>query len=112
MRTLIISIYNAGKITIEDLYNLKEDDIIRIIENSKYKNIYKKWKYSKRVRVSNVEPKNVYYVHHGAKARYINPLVNGIRITDICKLSRKMIDKNLEYDMSKYVFICGINFEE
>lgn len=109
---IVKKLNHAGKITIEDLYNLKEEEIIRIIEKSKYKNIYKKWKCSKRIHVSNVEPKNVYYVHHGAKVRYINPLVNGIRITDICKLSRKMIDKNLEYDMSKYVFICGINFEE
>ena len=99
----------AGKITREDLYNLKESDVIEIIENSKYKDIYKIWKETKKVKFSDEEPKNVYYVKHGAKVRYINPLVNGERISNICKIAKKMIDKNLEYDMSKYVYIDGID---
>ena len=97
-----------GKITREDLYNLKEFDVIEIIENSKYKDIYKIWKETKKVKLSDEEPKNVYYVKHGAKVRYINPLVNGERISNICKIAKNMIDKNLEYDMSKYVYIDGI----
>ena len=98
-----------GKITREDLYNLKESDVIEIIENSKYKDIYKIWKETKKVKLSDEEPKNVYYVKHGAKVRYINPLVNGERISNICKITKNMIDKNLEYDMSKYVYIDGID---
>ena len=98
-----------GKITREDLYNLKESDVIEIIENSKYKDIYKIWKETKKVKFSDEEPKNVYYVKHCAKVRYINPLVNGERISNICKIAKKMIDKNLEYDMSKYVYIDGID---
>ena len=99
-----------GKITREDLYNLKESDVIEIIENSKYKDIYNIWKGVKKVKISDVEPKNVYYVKHGVKVRYINPLVNGERIYDICKIAKNMIDKNLEYDMSNYVYIDDINF--
>ena len=99
-----------GKISREDLYNLKESDVIEIIEDSKYKNIYKIWKETKKVKLSDIEPQNVYYVKHGAKVRYINPLVNGQRISDICKIAKNMIEKNLEYDMSKYVYIDGINF--
>jgi len=99
-----------GKISIEDLYNLKESDVIEIIENSKYKSIYKIWKETKKVKLSDEEPKNVYYVKHGAKVRYINPLVNGERISDICEISKNMINKNLSYDMSKYVYIDGIDF--
>ena len=98
-----------GKITREDLYTLKESDVIEIIENSKYKDIYKIWKETKNVKHSDEEPKNVYYVKHGAKVRYINPLVNGKRISNICKIAKNMIDKNLEYDMSKYVYIDGID---
>ena len=98
-----------GKITREDLYNLKESDVIEIIENSKYKDIYKIWKEAKKVTLSDEEPKNVYYVKHGVKVRYINPLVNGERISNICKIAKNMIDKNLEYDMSKYVYIDGID---
>ena len=98
-----------GKITREDLYNLKESDVIEIIENSKYKDIYKIWKETKKVKLSDEEPKNVYYVKLGAKVRYIDPLVNGKRITDICKLAKNMIDKNLSYDMTKYVYIDDID---
>lgn len=100
-----------GKITREDLYNLKESDVIGIIENSRYKDMYNIWKETKKVELSDDEPQNVYYVKHGAKVRYINPLVNGQRISDICKNAKNMIDKNLEYDMSKYVYIDGINFK-
>ena len=106
---IIKSLNNDGKITKQDLYNLKEQDVIKIIENSKYNNIYKIWKTSKKVKVSNDKPEDVYYVNHGAKVRYINPLVNGKRISEICKIAKNMIDKNLEYDMTKYVYIDGIN---
>ena len=106
---IIKKLSEDGKITREDLYNLKESDVIEIIENSKYKDIYKIWKETKKVKLSDEEPKNVYYVKHGAKVRYINPLVNGERISNICKIAKNMIDKNLEYDMSKYVYIDGID---
>lgn len=92
-------------IQINDLYNLKEKDVLKIIENSKYKDQYRLWKECKKVKSSLEKPKDVYYIKHGAKIRYINPLVNGQRITDICKIAKKMIDKNLAYDMSKYVYI-------
>ena len=92
-------------LTIDDLYNLKESDVIKMIENHKYKNIFNIWKKAKKVKTSIEEPKNVYYVHHGAKIRYIDPLVNGERISNACKIAKKMIDKNLSYDMTKYVYL-------
>ena len=93
------------KISKEDLYKLKESDIINIIENSKYKDIFNTWKTAKKVKVSTEEPKNVYYVHHGAKVRYIDPLFNGLRMSSSCKIAKKMIDNNLAYDMDKYVYL-------
>lgn len=106
----IIKRLNEEKvITKPDLYNLKESDIIKIIENSKYANIYDIWKSAKKVRTSIEEPKDVYYVHHGAKTRYIDPLVEGKRISKICKIADKMIKKNLSFDMDKYVFL-NFNF--
>ena len=93
------------KIELKDLYEKKEADIIKIIENSKYGDIFNTWRKAKKVKASKEEPKDVYYVHHGAKIRYINPLVNGERISDICKIAKKMIDKNLSYDMDNYVYL-------
>ena len=96
---------NENKISKKDLYELKESDIINIIENSKYNNIFNIWKNAKKVKISKEEPKNVYYVHHGAKVRYIDPLFNGERISKRCKIANKMIENNLAYDMNNYVYL-------
>ena len=92
-------------LTLEDLYNLKESEVIEMIENHEYKEIFNTWKKAKKVKTSDEEPKDVYYVHHGAKVRYIDPLVNGERISNICKIAKSMIDKSLSYDMTKYVYL-------
>lgn len=106
----IIKKLNEEKIILKsDLYNLKESEVIRIIENSKYKEIYNIWKNAKKVKISDERPYNVYYVHHGAKIRYIDPLVKGKRISEICKIAKNMIAKNLSYDMNKYVYL-DMNF--
>ena len=92
-------------ITKEDLYNMKESEVIEIIENSKYKDIFNIWKNAKNIKVSKEKPENVYFVHHGAKIRYIDPLVNKRRISSISKEAKKEIDKNLSYDMNNYVYL-------
>ena len=92
-------------ITKNDLYNLKEKDIIKIIENSKYSKIFNIWRKAKRIHSSNEPPKNVYYVKQKSKIRYIDPLVNNKRISNICLISKKCIDKNLKYNMDNYVYL-------
>ena len=94
-----------GKIRKEDLYKLKEREIINIIENSKYKDVFLLWKKAKKVKVSKEKPQDVYYVHHGAKVRYIDPLYKGVRITKCCKVAQNMIEKNLAYNMDNYVYL-------
>ena len=96
---------NEHKISKEDLYNLKESEVIDIIELSKYNDVFNLWKNATKVKTSKEEPKDVYYVHHGAKIRYIDPLVNGERISVICKIANNMINKNLSYDMNNYVYL-------
>ena len=102
---IIKKLNEDGLITKEDLYNKKESEIIEIIENSKYKEIFNIWKNAKNVKVSKEKPKNVYFVHHGAKIRYIDPLVNKRRISIISEEAKKEIDKNLSYDMNNYVYL-------
>ena len=94
-----------NKISKKDLYELKESEVIDIIESSKYNDIFNIWKNAKKVKLSKEEPKNVYYVHHGAKIRYIDPLFNGERISKCCKIANKMIENNLSYDMNNYVYL-------
>ena len=102
---IIKKLNEDGLITKEDLYNMKESEVIEIIENSKYKDIFNTWKNAKNVKVSKEKPKNVYFVHHGAKIRYIDPLVNKRRVSSIIKEAKKEIDKNLSYDMNNYVYL-------
>ncbi len=96
---------DEGKISKNNLYELKESDVIDIIESSRYKEIFNIWRKAKKVKVSKERPENVYYVHHGAKVRYIDPLFNGERISKCCKIANKMIENNLSYDMNNYVYL-------
>lgn len=102
---IIKRLNEEGKVTIDDLYELKESEIIEIIENSDYSEIFNTWRNAKKILVSKEEPKGVYYVNHGSKIRYIDPLVNGKRISSICKLAKRYIDNNLGYDMDNYVYL-------
>ena len=94
-----------GLITKEDLYELKESEVIDIVKKSKYNEAFKKLTNATKVNISKEEPKDLYYVKHGAKVRYIDPLYNGNRISKECKIAKKMIDNNLSYNMDDYVFI-------
>ena len=96
---------DEDKITKADLYRLKESEVIDIIENSKYKDIFNIWRNAKKVKISKEEPKDVYFVHHGAKIRYIDPLWNGERISKQCKIAGKMISSNLAYKMDNYIYL-------
>lgn len=100
-----------NKISKEDLYKLKESDVINIIESSKYNDIFNIWRKAIEVKTSKDEPKGVYFVHHGAKIRYIDPLLNGERIYKVCKVAKKMIDDNLSYNMDNYVYL-DFNFAD
>ncbi|MBR3324734.1 MAG: hypothetical protein IKG14_01630 [Clostridia bacterium] len=94
-----------GLINKEDLYELKESEVIDIVKKSKYNDVFKKLTNATKVNISKEEPKGMYYVKHGAKVRYIDPLYNGNRISKECKITKKMIDNNLSYNMDDYVFI-------
>lgn len=102
---ILKSLNNEGQINITDLYNKKESEIIEIIEKSKFSNIFQIWREAKKIKTSKDEPKDVYYVHHGAKIRYIDPLFNGERISKNCKIAKSYIDKNLSYNMNNYVYL-------
>lgn len=97
-----------GKITKSDLYNLKESEIIKLIEGSKYSNIFEIWRKAKAVE-SSIEspPTTIYSVRCDVKVRYVNPLFSGNRIADVNQSAGEAIAKNLSYKMSDY---CHLNF--
>lgn len=94
-----------GKITLEDLYDKKESDIIEIIQNSKYKDVFNTWAKAKTIHVSSTKPEGVYYVKQKVKVRYIDPLFKGERISKVCKIAKAAIDKNLSYKMDNYIYL-------
>lgn len=100
---------SAGKIHIEDLYERSEAEMIKIIEESEYGEIFNIWRKAKKIKATKTEPKGVYYVHHGSKVRYIDPLVKGVRISGICKIAKNAIEQNLAYDMDNYVYLDEIS---
>lgn len=102
---LIADILKKLRFTIEDLYNLKEKEVIQIIEQSKYSDIFYKWRNAKKIMSSLDKPEKEYFINNHAKIRYINPLLNGKRITEINKAAKEMITNNLSYDMNKYVYL-------
>ena len=88
-----------------DLYHLSEQEIISIINKSRYSEVFNRWKTAKKVTVSKTKPEDVFYINLSSKIRYINPLVNGERIYDIDEESRQVIDSVLNYDMNNYVYL-------
>ena len=94
-----------GKITVQDLYDMKESEVIEIIEKSKYKDVFNAWRNATEIHVSKTKPEGVYSVHEFVKVRYIDPLFKGERMSKACKLAAKMIAKNLAYDMDIYIYL-------
>lgn len=100
-----------GKITRNDLYNLKESEVIDIIKKSKYSDIFQSWRDAREINVSSKPPKSVYSVRCDSKIRYINPLLNGIRIADINSVASEAISNNLSYKPGDYCYL-DFNFPD
>lgn len=102
---IIKRLNNDNVINKSDLYTKKEEEIIDIIRKSNCSSIFNKWEHAREVISSKTKPEGVYYVHHASKIRYINPLVKNSRIYNINKSAKEMIDNNLAYDMSNYIYL-------
>lgn len=94
----------------EDLYNLTEKEVINIIDNSNYARSFNKWRDAKKIETSPEPPEEkVYSIHQSSKIRYIDPLCENNRMSKTCELSKQMIEENLSYDMSSYVYLPDLN---
>lgn len=102
---ILKKVSEEGLISKKDLYELKESEVIGIIKKSKCEPIFNQLINATKVNISKEEPKGIYYVNHGAKIRYIDPLFNGKRISNECKIAKRMIEKNLSYPMDKYIYL-------
>ena len=108
---------SANLISISDLYELSEKEVIERIKNCNKFNIsncFKIWQKSLDVKVSNKKIEDKYCVNIGSKKRYIDCLVktsNGInRISDISVKARNNIKSCLDYDFDRYIYM-DFNFK-
>ena len=102
----IMSLQNL--ITKKDLYELSEKEVIEKIEKYDYAEISQKfdmWKNAHEIKESDEKVKDKYCVSIDAKIRYINPLVNGIRISEISEVAKEEIQKALEFKTKKYAYL-------
>lgn len=95
-------------ITIDDLYELSDDEVVEIINKSRLKDVFGKWVDMKDVKASKNMPGDYYSVKSRAKIRYIDPLVNDSRISSLSENARKNIANNFNYDMENYVYSYSI----
>lgn len=103
---------NDGVITVGDLYELPESEIINKIKNCKEHNIsncFKIWEEGTDVKTSNVAVPDKYCINVKAKKRYINPLVQTEdgpeRIADISNKAKECIDTCLNYTFDRYIYM-------
>jgi hypothetical protein len=106
---ILKSLREDDQLTIEDLYTLPESAIIQKIEDSKYQPIFDRWRTANNLKTSKEQPANTYFVRQSLKVRHIDPLVNGQRISKICKIANSYIAKNLAYAMNDYVYLEGVD---
>ena len=107
-----------GLITVNDLYELSEAEIIDKIKNCKDYSIskcFKIWQDGLDVKTSDTELFDKYCIKVPAKKRYINPLVKTsdgvIRISDISNKAKNNIEKCINYTFDRFVYM-DFNFSE
>lgn len=114
---IVKSMYKKGYITIDNLYEFSEKEIIDKIKNCEdlyIRNAFINFEQAQRNLVYKSEEVNneIYCTSVKGKKRYINPLVingqNVSRIKEISEIANKVINDFLNMKMHTYI---GLNFE-
>ena len=98
----------AGKLSMADLYQMKESEVIKMILASDFSDAFSAWRKAKKIRKAKSPEQcqnGVYIVNCQAKVRYIDPLWQGERMSKVCKIAKGYIEKNLAYKMEGYLYL-------
>lgn len=101
----------SGRISVADLYQMKESEVIKLILASDYGDAFWAWRKAKKIKkAKSFEecPEGVYVVNCQTKVRYIDPLWQGERMSKACKIAKGYIEKNLAYKMEGYLYLSGV----
>ncbi|MCI8518861.1 MAG: hypothetical protein HFJ51_01735 [Clostridia bacterium] len=103
---------NRSLITIKDLYELSDKEVIKRIENCEYDNIskcFEIWKNAEKINESEEKIEDKYTVSVNPKIRYIIPLVKQenkfIRINQLSARASEDIERVLNYKTKKYAYL-------
>ena len=109
---------SIGIISVSDLYELSEEEVITKIKECDSFNIsecFKKWSEADNIKTSDEPITDKYSVHVKAKKRYIDPLVlteeGPVRISEISPKAKEYINNCLSYTFDRYVYM-DFNFTE
>lgn len=110
---IVKKMQDKNLITIDDLYQFSEKEIIENIENCKEENIancFKIWKNATRINESDEKMEGKYCVNiEKVKIRYINPLVKlpnqTVRVSQISEKAKQDIEKALHFKTKKYAYL-------
>lgn len=98
--------FDDNKITLDDLYIKKEEDICNIFNEYSSFVVFRN---ATKLVSTDIEPKDRYYVSYDIKKRNVIPLVlvddKVLRITDASNEISKMNQEFLDYHDKKYVYI-------
>ena len=101
-------------ITMEDLYQFSEKEVIEKIENCKEGNIaecFKIWRNATEIKESDIPPGGIYSVRiENVKIRYINPLVEVsegeyVRVSKVSEKAKCDIERELQFRTKKYAYL-------
>lgn len=101
----------SGRISVADLYQMKESEVIELILASDYGDAFLAWQKARKIKKAKSPeqcPDGVYVVNCKAKVRYIDPLWQGERMSKACKIAKGYIEKNLAYKMEGYLYLPGV----
>ena len=101
----------SGRISVADLYQLKESEVIEMILASDYSDAFLAWQRAKKIKKAKSLEQctdGVYVVNCQTKVRYIDPLWQGERMSKACKIAKGYIEKNLAYKMEGYLYLSGV----
>ncbi len=90
-------------VTMEDFYNLTEAEMIDLIEKSEYQSIYQCFKDLTSIKESKEKVKGKYCIGMDVKKRYVNPLVQNKRISDLSSTVKSWIDNLKQEELYAYI---------
>lgn len=105
------SLVQNGLISVDDFYHLSEEDIIKVIKQSRWSSLWKTFNHLTKIERSETLPENPLYMIESfkTKKRYVIPLCehhgNIVRLNEISKSCQDLLTSYQNYQDSRYAYI-------